>query len=153
MASQSSLRMQTNLRIVLGLQNLFEADGNARVSRLVPGEGYHRAAADAETRILANDPQQVRHRVEVATPLALTPVASEGVGGPLTDFRMLVSEALHDEATGFRIRLLIEKSKTIPPNAPIGIAETGANHRQDRTTGANQLRKRLDPTRSVDREQ
>jgi hypothetical protein len=123
MPGQATPCMPSNLRIVVDFQQLLEARGNPFVTRLVPGECDDCAPAHAKARILSYHAQEVRHGIEVPTCPFLASVASEGVGRPLADLRMLVVEALEYEAPGFGIRLMIEEAEAVASGAPVTAAK------------------------------
>jgi len=123
------------------------------VARLIPGQRYHRAPPNAETRILSDDAEQVRHGIEIAASLGLAAVASEGVCRPLADLRMLVIEAFEHQAPGLGICLMVEKAEAVASNAPIPTAQTRPDHRQGSLPEADELCERLPTAAVLDRSQ
>jgi hypothetical protein len=80
----------------------------------------------------------MRYRIEIAASLFLAPVASEGVGRPLANLRMLVIKALKYETPGFRVRLMVEEAEAVASNAPVAIPETRPDCRKGCPPEANE---------------
>lgn len=98
MPGQPALCMHSDLRVVLGLQELLKARCNPLIRWLVPGEDDDCASPNADARILADYPHQARHRIQVTAPLPFARVTPEGVCSPFPHLGMLVTEGFEREA-------------------------------------------------------